>query len=89
MNSRAIPFDELPEYLTPAELRAYLGLSRNTIYGLLRRQEAERELFNEQLAEWKPTAADAEMIASFGSGAMSDAEMTASFDLLVKGLFRP
>jgi excisionase family DNA binding protein len=39
MSDRTIPYDELPEYLTPAEVRVYLNLSRNTVYELLRRNE--------------------------------------------------
>ena len=39
MSNRTIPYDELPEYLTPGELRAYLSLSRNGVYELLRRNE--------------------------------------------------
>jgi excisionase family DNA binding protein len=34
-----MPFDDLPELLTPEEFRAYLGLGRNTVYELLRRHE--------------------------------------------------
>jgi len=32
-----VPFDELPEFLSPEEFRAYVGISRTTIYDLLRR----------------------------------------------------
>jgi excisionase family DNA binding protein len=39
MSERSIPYEDLPEYLTPAELRAYLRLSRNTVYELIRRNE--------------------------------------------------
>jgi excisionase family DNA binding protein len=39
MSNRVTPYDELPEYLTPDELRAYISVSRNTIYELLRRNE--------------------------------------------------
>jgi excisionase family DNA binding protein len=39
MSNRVTPYDELPEYLTPDEFRAYISLSRNTIYELLRRNE--------------------------------------------------
>jgi excisionase family DNA binding protein len=37
--SRSVPYEELPEFLTPDELCGYLALSRNTVYELLRRQE--------------------------------------------------
>jgi excisionase family DNA binding protein len=37
--ARTVPFEQLPEYLTPEEFRAYLGLGRNTVYDLLRRGE--------------------------------------------------
>lgn len=30
-------FEELPEYLTPAEVMDYLRLSRNTVYTLIQR----------------------------------------------------
>jgi excisionase family DNA binding protein len=33
------PYDQLPEFLSPDEVRVYLRLSRNTIYELLRREE--------------------------------------------------
>ena len=36
---RRTPVADLPEYLTPDEFRAYVGLSRSTVYDLLRRQE--------------------------------------------------
>ncbi len=45
MNNRTIPFDDLPEYLTPDEFREYLSLSRNTVYELLRRQEVPHKRF--------------------------------------------
>ncbi|MGH9373355.1 MAG: helix-turn-helix domain-containing protein [Vicinamibacterales bacterium] len=34
-----LPYDQLPEYLSPEEFRAYLRLSRNTVYELIRRRE--------------------------------------------------
>ena len=37
--NRSTPFDELPDYLTPEELRHYLGIGRGTAYDLLRRGE--------------------------------------------------
>jgi excisionase family DNA binding protein len=45
MNNRTVPFDSLPEYLTPEEFRAYLSLSRNTVYELLRRREVPHVRF--------------------------------------------
>jgi excisionase family DNA binding protein len=39
MSNRTVPYDNLPEYLTPAEVQAYLNISRNTVYELLRRNE--------------------------------------------------
>ena len=33
--TRNTSYDDLPEYLTPAEVMAYLGLSRGTVYELL------------------------------------------------------
>ena len=35
--ARSTPFSELPEFLSPEEFRAYLGLARSTVYDLLRR----------------------------------------------------
>jgi excisionase family DNA binding protein len=32
-------FDDLPEFLSPDEFRAYMRLSRSTVYDLLRRDE--------------------------------------------------
>jgi excisionase family DNA binding protein len=37
--SRATPFEELPEFLTPEECRLYLGIGRALVYDLLRRGE--------------------------------------------------
>jgi putative molybdopterin biosynthesis protein len=34
-----VPFEDLPELLTPEEAREYLRVSKNTIYDLLRRGE--------------------------------------------------
>ena len=36
---RRTPFDALPEFLSPEEFRAYVGISRSTMYDLLRRDE--------------------------------------------------
>jgi excisionase family DNA binding protein len=35
---RRTPVADLPEFLSPEEFRAYLGLSRSTVYDLLRRR---------------------------------------------------
>lgn len=40
-----MPLDELPEYLTPLEVQMYLGLSRGTVYELLRRNEIRHVRF--------------------------------------------
>lgn len=37
--TRTTPLDQLPEFLTPAEVKTFLGLSRATTYELLRRGE--------------------------------------------------
>lgn len=37
--ARRTPFDALPEFLSPEEFRAYLGLGRSTVYDLLKRDE--------------------------------------------------
>jgi excisionase family DNA binding protein len=42
---RTIPFDQLPEFLTPDEVREYLNVSRNTVYQLLRRNEIQHVRF--------------------------------------------
>jgi excisionase family DNA binding protein len=36
---RTLPFEQLPEFLTPDEFRSYMGLGRNTVYDLLRRND--------------------------------------------------
>ena len=42
---RSTPLEELPEFLSPEEFRAYLGLSRSTVYELLRRREIPSRRF--------------------------------------------
>ena len=37
--ARSMSYDDLPEYLSPEEFWTYLGLSRNTVYDLVRREE--------------------------------------------------
>jgi excisionase family DNA binding protein len=34
-----VPYDQLPEYLTPEEFRDYMRIGRNSVYELLRRDE--------------------------------------------------
>jgi excisionase family DNA binding protein len=36
---RCTPYNELPEYLSPEECRAFLDIGRSTMYDLLRRDE--------------------------------------------------
>lgn len=36
---RRTPVEELPEFLSPEEFRAYVGISRSTVYELLRKAE--------------------------------------------------
>lgn len=36
---RTTPRGDLPEFLTPDEFRAYVGIGRSTMYDLLRREE--------------------------------------------------
>jgi excisionase family DNA binding protein len=43
--TRSVTYDDLPEYLTPAEAQAYLSVSRTTIYELLRRSEIRHVRF--------------------------------------------
>lgn len=42
---RQTPFEDLPEFLSPEEFRAYVGLSRSTVYDLLRRAEVPHVKF--------------------------------------------
>jgi excisionase family DNA binding protein len=42
---RRTPVAELPEFLSPEEFRAYVGISRSTIYDLLRRDEIPSQRF--------------------------------------------
>lgn len=45
MPNRTTPFADLPELLTPEEVREYLGVSRNGIYELIRRDAIEHVRF--------------------------------------------
>lgn len=38
-------YGDLPEFLTPSEVQAYLNLSRTTVYDLLRRNEIQHVRF--------------------------------------------
>jgi excisionase family DNA binding protein len=46
---RTQTYAELPEFLTPEETRTYLGLSRNTMYELLRRNEIAHVRFGRSI----------------------------------------
>jgi excisionase family DNA binding protein len=43
--TRTVPYEQLPEFLTPEEARAYLAISRNGMYELLRRGEIPHRRF--------------------------------------------
>ena len=43
--TRSTPVEQLPEFLSPEEFRMYLGLSRSTVYDLLRRDEIPHQRF--------------------------------------------
>jgi len=43
--TRNTPFEELPEWLTTEEFRAYWGLGRSTVYDLIRRNEVPHKKF--------------------------------------------
>lgn len=49
MNNPTVPYSDLPEYLTPAEVQAYLSLSRTTVYDLLRRNEIQHVRFGRSI----------------------------------------
>jgi excisionase family DNA binding protein len=42
---RRTPLGDLPEFLSPEEFRQYLGLSRSTVYDLLRRDVIPHQRF--------------------------------------------
>ena len=42
---RRMPLQDLPEFLSPEEFREYVGLSRSTVYDLLRRGEIPSRRF--------------------------------------------
>lgn len=46
---RGIAYDRLPEYLSPEEFRSYVGLSRNTMYELLRRNQVAHVRFGRSI----------------------------------------
>jgi excisionase family DNA binding protein len=64
MNNRTIPFNELPEFLTPSEVQAYLNLSRSTIYDLLRRNEIRHVRFGRQIRIPKSTLRQDETVGA-------------------------
>jgi excisionase family DNA binding protein len=43
--SRNTPIADLPEFLSPEELGAYLQLGRNTVYELLRQNQIQHRRF--------------------------------------------
>ena len=47
--NRKTPFTDLPELLTPMEVRAFLGLSRNTIYRMIESGELPSRRFRQRL----------------------------------------
>ena len=49
MITRTTPYDDLPEYLRPAEVMAHLGLSRGTVYDLIGRNKIEHVRFGRMI----------------------------------------
>jgi len=47
--TRQTPFEELPQFLTPEELRRYLGLGRSTIYQLIESGEVPCRKFGRRI----------------------------------------
>jgi excisionase family DNA binding protein len=47
--TRQTRYEDLPEFLTPEEFRAYLGLGRNTTYELIQRGEIPSRRFGRQI----------------------------------------
>ena len=45
MSNRTVPYDDLPEYLTPEEFSEVIHVSRTTMYELLRRNEIPHRRF--------------------------------------------
>jgi excisionase family DNA binding protein len=45
MIDRHTPLDALPEFLSPDEFREYVGISRSTVYDLLRRDKVPHVKF--------------------------------------------
>jgi excisionase family DNA binding protein len=41
--------EDLPEFMSPEEFRAYVGISRSTIYDLLRRNEIPHRKFGKRI----------------------------------------
>jgi excisionase family DNA binding protein len=63
---RRIPLADLPEFLSPDEFRAYIGLSRNTVYDLLRRGEIAHLKFGHSIRI--PKAALKDRLSAVGCG---------------------
>ncbi len=60
MNSAAVvdrqtSFENLPELLTPAEARAFLGFSRSTMYQLIRKGEIPARRIGRKIFVYKAT----------------------------------
>ena len=47
--NRKTKLEDLPELLTPMEVRAFLGLGRNTVYGLIESGELPAQRFGQRL----------------------------------------
>jgi len=47
--NRKTKLEDLPELLTPMEVRAFLGLGRNTVYGLIESGELPSRRFGQRL----------------------------------------
>jgi excisionase family DNA binding protein len=47
--TRQTPVEELPEFLSPEEFRAYMGFGRSTVYELLRRDEIPHVKFGRSI----------------------------------------
>jgi excisionase family DNA binding protein len=54
------PIEMLPEFLTPDEFAAYMRLSRNTVYDLLRRGEVKHQRFGRAIRIPKASLVSAE-----------------------------
>ena len=61
---RTTPLEQLPEYLSPEELAAYLQLGRNTVYDLLRRNEIPHRRFGRQIRIHKADTQQFEVVSA-------------------------